>query len=204
MLQLILLRVTFRIWLGIFGLLLFGSLASCSSLDAPTVGLAGDDHLIVPGERVGPIRLGMSEDDLLNLGKPSSTEPNPLWTQENGTIPAIFYSYFSLIDVWVERSTHRVVKIVVGNDGHCGGYHTTEDVTCGSYISNILGAYGNQDFLRKDDFGPKALWTTYFNYTHSPSTVTEFNFHPRYAAMDVRPGDTVLYIELKEKRFENR
>jgi hypothetical protein len=174
------------------------SVGACSSIGGPK--LRGDDHTIVPGERVGAIRLGMSENDLASIGMPSSTQPLPLYKGRDSeeTVPAIQYRFGDgLMSVYVERATRRVVQIALGHKGNCGGYHTAEGVGCGSTFYNVIGAFGAPSNKRGDSFSPKLLDITYFNERHSPSSLTVFSFHPG-GSMAVRPVDTVQDIVLIE------
>lgn len=87
--------------------------------------MAIDDKLIVPGERVGPVFLGMSDADLYKkFGNPSESKLT-------GTgFSAYFYSTFM---VYVGVSTHKVASITspVGNTGY-SGYATREGIKVGS------------------------------------------------------------------------
>jgi hypothetical protein len=177
------------------------SLGACSSIGGQK--LLGDDHIIVPGERLGAIRLGMSEDDLLKIGTPSSTQPLPLYKGKHSdeTVPAIRYQFGGkLISVYVERATRRVVQIELGHGGNCGGYHTVESIGCSSTYYNIAGALGDPDNRRADSFSPKLLDVTYFNERHAPPSLTVFSFHPG-GSMAVRPVDDVQHIKLIEGVF---
>jgi len=186
-----------------------GILCSCStSLLSPSTGLVGDDHIIVPGERVGPIRLGMSEQELLKLGTPEGPEPVPL-TITTGpedpqqTVAGIRYKFGGkTIWVYLERASHHVVQIDVGYHGNCGGYHTEEGIKCGSSkVYNVLGALGDPSKRRNWDFGNHpVMWLTYFNNHHSPHSLTIFNFDPG-SDMSVVPVDTLQDIDLYEGEY---
>jgi len=175
-------------------------LSSCatitsSGLTSNSSGLTGDDHLIVPGERVGPIRLGMSEQELIQLGTPSNVQPLPY----PDDTPGILYTYKAqLLDVNVERTSRRVIRIDVGWNGSCVGYHTAEGVTCGSNYYNIAGAYGAPDRIRRDDFGPKLMRTSYLDNHHSPGSITVYHFTKSGGSMADRPRDVVQEIEILE------
>ncbi len=183
-------------------------LSGCASTP---ISLTGDDHIIVPGERVGPIRLGMSEQDLLKLGTSEGPFPSPLYITSlygggsSSGIPGILYKFGGkMIWVYLERSSHRVVQIDLGYHGDCGVYHTAERVSCGSsdYYS-IVGALGDPDKRRNWDFGHHQLMRiTYFNSIHSPSSLTVFNFDPG-SDMSVAPVDNLQDISMFEGEYGN-
>jgi hypothetical protein len=184
-------------------------LSSCATTAAS--GLAGDDHLIVPGERVGPIRLGMSEQELLQLGTPQGPEPVPLYiSAANGSgqqlaVPGIRYKFGGkMIWVYLERTSRRVVQIDLGYHGNCGDYHTEERVRCGAagYYS-LVGAFGDPDKRRNWDFGNhQVMRTTYFNNRHVPRSLTVFNFDPG-TDMSVAPVDNLQDVSLYEGEYGN-
>jgi hypothetical protein len=184
-----------------------GILCACaSSILSPTTNLVGDDHIVVPGERVGPIRLGMSEPELLQLGRPEGPEPVPLAVispYDSGqaqTVPGIRYKFGGkMIWVYLERATRRVVRIDLGYRGDCGSYHTEESVSCGSSkVYNVIGAFGTPDKESTWDFGNhQVMRLTYYNGHHSPRSLTIFNFHPG-RTMDIAPVDDLQDISLYE------
>lgn len=53
----------------------YGDSVSAADQEKRRQAMAASDHLIVPGERIGPIRLGMGMDQVLEtLGRPDSTQ----------------------------------------------------------------------------------------------------------------------------------
>jgi len=117
-----------------FMLILVGcaSASSGPSLSAENVArlMAVNDNLIVPGERMGPIFIGMTETELYQkLGNPSKTVRGQAGTW-------IAYEYGSIgLSSQVDPATHRVN--VVDNFGFYGEhkvipYHTEEGITLGS------------------------------------------------------------------------
>lgn len=87
--------------------------------------MAIDDNLIVPGERIGPVFLGMTDADLYKkFGNPSESKLT-------GTgYTAYFYNTFM---VYVGVSTHKVASITspAGNTGY-SGYASREGIKVGS------------------------------------------------------------------------
>jgi hypothetical protein len=88
--------------------------------------MATDDNVIVPGERIGPVFLGMTDADLYKKFG------NPLESKQTGTgFAAYFYSTFM---VYVGVSTHKVASITtpVGSTAGYSGYATREGIKVGS------------------------------------------------------------------------
>ncbi len=126
-----------------FTLLSILSLAGCANLNPdPGVSLTAadvdrlmvlNDNLIVPGERIGPVFIGMTETQLYKkLGNPSTT------TRGNDDT-WIRYEYDSLVlGIQVNPSTHKVNYIdnyfFGGNRGNVENfpYSTREGITVGS------------------------------------------------------------------------
>jgi hypothetical protein len=105
------------------------------SPDRVAILLAADDNLIVPGERVGPVFLGMTEQQLYHkLGEPTRTRTAP------GTVN---YSYPTL-QVDVDAVTHKVWEI----DPSGSRYSTAEGVAEGSSSlavrTQLVGPYSNR------------------------------------------------------------
>jgi hypothetical protein len=177
--------------------------SSCALGGPPATIVAPDDHLIVPGERVGPFRLGMSEEDLIKLGTPTKIEPATIPKGEPvQDAPGIRYRYREQwIDAYVDRVTRRVVSINVGYNGDCAGYHTVEGVSCGSNMDNIIGAFGNPDKHRGDDFGPKLRRVTYIDLQHNPRSITCYSFDKAGGSMADHPLNDVQDIEIDEGEF---
>jgi hypothetical protein len=63
--------MTRRLFGAIFAAALVTATCATAQITAP------NDHLIVPGERVGPFALGMTEAALLKVGKPAPAAPIP-------------------------------------------------------------------------------------------------------------------------------
>ena len=81
--------------------------------------MAINDNTIVPGDRIGQVFLGMTEDQLYQrLGEPSKTQTAP------GTVG---YAYPSL-NVQVDAITHKVWEI----DTYNPAYSTVEGISIGS------------------------------------------------------------------------
>jgi hypothetical protein len=85
--------------------------------------MAVNDNLIVPGERIGPVFLGMTEEQLYKkFGEPS----NILTTLQSEDIR---YQY-STFDANVNKATHKVWSIITSNSG----FHTAEGIKPGSSV----------------------------------------------------------------------
>ena len=73
-------RITFYViatlTLALTGCASSGTDISISDQQKEKVAVASADHLIVPGQRIGPVRLGMFRDDVLEtLGQPNEMQP---------------------------------------------------------------------------------------------------------------------------------
>ena len=126
---------------------------------------ATNDHLIVPGVRAGPYVLGMSESELLQTRRPDNRRASFLMPVGGGnTTPATLYCYADEnICAFVDQSTSQVVKLQIGFDGQCYGYHTAEGVTCGADYQKI-----SQSF----DLGtPDLSLSVYNSFNHELETL---------------------------------
>ena len=102
---------------AMIGIIALGVLASVVSGAAQ----AQNDNLIVPGVRVGPVTLGMTDADLYKmLGEPAQT-----MVTSNGA--RIHYVYSSL-NVGVDRDSHIVVAV----ETHDPAYATAGGIKFGS------------------------------------------------------------------------
>jgi len=94
--------------------------------------LAANDNIVVPGERVGAVFLGMTDQQLYKkLGEPTKAMTSP------GTVA---YMYPTLL-VDVDPVTHKVWEINTTN----GRYSTAEGITIGSSSlavhTQLVGSY---------------------------------------------------------------
>jgi hypothetical protein len=106
--------------------------------------LSIDDNLIVPGERVGRVFLGMTEEQLYKrMGTPDQLPPGTGVTNLNGEA-MITYIWGDLI-AYVQPSTHKVLMIHVQRVGGGIRYATTEGV-----------ALGTSELEMKSKLGPPA------------------------------------------------
>jgi hypothetical protein len=100
-----------------------------------------DDRKIIPGERVGPVQLGMSADEVIgHWGRPEAIEPD-----KNG---GIFYRYASrgILVVLSDEAKPEVSLIVVTDKS----YATDKGVRVGSAASEVTRAHGKQDDEREE------------------------------------------------------
>ena len=156
--------------LGFMSLLLL-SLAGCANMD-PGVSLtaadvdrlmAVNDHLIVPGERIGPVFIGMTEAQLYQkLGNPSTTTRG-----NDGTW--VRYEYDSLVlGIQVNPSTHKVNYVDNYFFGGARGdvkdfpYSTSEGITVGSSELQIQTLPWKLYSKQQAQYAPQC-WT--FQYT---------------------------------------
>lgn len=94
-----------------------------------------NDRLIVPGERIGPIFLGMTEEQLYKkMGDPSETHQG---TGVLNGVAIITYRWGDLVAI-VQPSAHRVVQVMV--DGT--RYSTMEGVAVGTSVLEMRAKLG--------------------------------------------------------------
>lgn len=86
--------------LGFIAVAALALLTQISCSDAPAMRSA-DDHLIVPDTRIGPIKLGMTDQELFQVGVPTGTRPA-------GRFTAYFFGDRT---VFVNPQTRRVERI---------------------------------------------------------------------------------------------
>jgi len=97
----------------------------------PTTAQAPNDKQIVPGIRVGPVSVGMSDADLYKvLGDPTDTDTLHYR-------PSIAYRYTSFF-VIVNRDSHKVTQIATSDPS----YSTAEGIKAGSSGLGVSVKYG--------------------------------------------------------------
>jgi hypothetical protein len=89
---------------------------------------AADDHLIVPGTRIGPFKLGITEKELFQVGIPSGTRP---WNS------FILYTFGDRV-VQVSAQSRRVERIFSQDRSD----RTSAGVGMGSSIEDLFRALG--------------------------------------------------------------
>jgi hypothetical protein len=83
--------------------------------------MAINDNVIVPGERVGSVFLGMTEEQLYRkMGNPDQNYP-----QDSGA--SMLYIYPDL-EIYAQMATHQVSSIIVRGPS----YHTIQGVSAGT------------------------------------------------------------------------
>ena len=100
----------------------------------PTV-LAQGDYLVIPGERIGSLTLGMSIDDAVRiLGKPNDIVGDP-------NHPEIGKTYFwNDCNISFSGAPEMKAKSIVSSNKQ---YVTAEGVRTGSSGNDVVRAYGN-------------------------------------------------------------
>jgi hypothetical protein len=100
-----------------------------------------DDRKIIPGERVGPVQLGMSADEMIgHWGRPEAIEPD----KNGGT--SYRYASRGILVVLSDDAKPEVSIIVVTNKS----YATDKGVRVGSAASEVAHAHGKQDDEREE------------------------------------------------------
>jgi hypothetical protein len=112
-----------------------------TSLSFGSVVQGQNDYLIVPGERVGSIALGMSVDDMLRiLGRPSSISKNP----PDHPVKTQIY-YFGRIFVVSISPIPEVEVLSISTTSK--EYVTDKGIKVGSSGTDVVRAYG-RDYFR--------------------------------------------------------
>lgn len=154
------------------------SLISCSSTGGEGFKVP-NDRLIVPGERIGPVALGMSDEALFKLGVPESTKPFGNWT---------LYLYKDMT-VFVEQGSRKVVCVAVQSDS---SYRLANGVKVGSTLRDIQAVMGPSGTIRGNPaFGNAPMSVRY------QSGNLSFDFGGTTATMADRPRDTVQRIGIQ-------
>lgn len=92
------------------------------------------DHVIVPGERIGPVRLGgLVSDAVKHLGNPDSVYHNgsPTYSVEYA------YKEGCLHFRWIDSGAEPVIDGVVWV--RCGTFSTSEGLQVGSSMQDVIG-----------------------------------------------------------------
>jgi hypothetical protein len=156
-------------WPGVA--LLCGILLACSTSGGGAFN-APNDRLIVPGERVGPLKLGMTEQDLFKIAVPNTTRPMGKW---------IFYWYGQL-QVIVDESSRTCI---VSEDS---SYRMANGLKNGSSMHEVQAALGPAGSIKANPFFNNAPIQLYY---HSGNLSFDF---VRGTTMADRPGNTVQRI----------
>lgn len=168
---------------------------------------APNDHLIVPGERVGPFVLGMTEDDLQKLGRPSTrgiysgrlTAAGKQWD-------SVSYCYYQeAVCAFVTGRPATVVDIWVGASGDCKGYHTTDSIGCaataqqaetsllwGEPISPYINTFGSEDVKGH----------IMILYYRNANAFTKLEFVPEFWSEASPISDTVQWIDIVNADYD--
>lgn len=119
------------------------TLSACETIapQEPTA-LQNSDHLVVPGDRIGPVSLGMSPNAVFQLLGPSSATIGSalLWRYGDS-------SFFVRAD-----DTHqRVVQVAIYNDA---SFHTAEGARYGSTLQDLGRIWGSPYKIESYPFSP--------------------------------------------------
>ena len=157
---------------------IFFALLLCTGAQAGTV-QGTNDHLIVPGQRIGPVSLGMSDRDLFKLGVPNITKPL-------GKLIAYFYDDMR---VFVDGSSHKVIYVSMYRNE---SYHTAEGIGLGASLRDVESKLGPPESVKGNPFfGNAPIGVKY----HSGNLY--FSFSGVNASMADRPSDSVQKIEIQ-------
>ena len=138
--------------------------AAASTITVP------NDHLIVPGVRMGPFVLGMTETQLLAMGQPSNRVASTLvdnsYTPAH-LIPVTVYCYWDQVVCVEVNQTNHLVQAIYTEGAYTGGscpYKTLSGVTCGSSAAQVAQAFelgepdGSESQYHPYNIGPSDLY----------------------------------------------
>ncbi|MDA8382548.1 MAG: hypothetical protein M0037_05690 [Betaproteobacteria bacterium] len=115
--------------------------AAASTITVP------NDHLIVPGVRMGPFVLGMTETQLLAMGQPSNRVASTLvdnsYTPAH-LIPVTVYCYWDQVVCVEVNQTNHLVQAVYTEGTYTNGscpFRTSSGLTCGSSAAHVSQAF---------------------------------------------------------------
>ena len=129
------------------------------------------DQLIVPGTRLGPVSLGLSGTQVVELlGEPPSSEPS-----DPG--PTLFFDHPRIAVALNGQQLGNSVVDTVSTDS--ADFADAHGIRVGSSSSDVIAAYGSS-YQRTDDDG---MWTLWYD-----DQGIRFEFEPG--------GDTVGAIEV--------
>jgi len=187
---------------AIFGTTLLIAASAMAQITAP------NDHLIVPGVRVGPFTLGMTEDALQKLGKPSTRGSySGRITADGRRWDSVSYCYYEeAVCAFVTGNPATVVEIWVGASGDCKGYHTADKLGCGNTmqetttsllwgepISSYVNSFGG------DDLRGRIMITYYRN----SGAFTKLEFVPEFWSEASPISDTVQWIDIVDQHYDH-
>ncbi len=122
--------------------------ASAADLQKRQSAMAQSDHLIVPGQRIGPVRLGMGMDEVVaELGQPDFTETvdegHPSWRYWSLNLTVVFDRSSAPAVDWVETNTWTDSPLLTV-------FRTADGLHIGSSSFDVKRAYGSPE---KDQHG---------------------------------------------------
>jgi hypothetical protein len=159
------------------------TLTACETI-APQepAALKNSDHIVIPGDRIGPISLGMSPKAVFQLlGPPSTTIGSTLLWRYGDS------SFFVRAD-----DTHqRVVQVAVYNDA---SFHTAEGARYGSTLQDLNRIWGSPYKMESYPFLPDRGKPLQAGFDEARIV---FFFEPPSAGMDSLPGDGVRVVSIQ-------
>jgi hypothetical protein len=182
-------RESFRCLIGIYkkaavaGVLL--TLTACEMIplerEEPTA-LKSSDHIVVPGDRIGPVSLGMSPKAVFQLlGQPNWTGSSAfLWRYGDS-------SFF----VRVDDAHQQVVQVAVYNDA---SFHTAKGARYGSTLRDLDQIWGAPYKMDSYDFWPSRGKPIKAGFDEGR---VAFFFEPPSGEIDWPSGDGVAIVSVQ-------
>jgi hypothetical protein len=115
--------------------------------------LAQGDYLVIPGERIGSLTLGMSIDDAVRiLGKPNDIVGDP-------NHPEIGKTYFwNDYNIGFSAAPEMTAKSILSSKKQ---YVTAEGIRVGSSGNDVVRAYGNGYMRMPNSFNREQVFIIY-------------------------------------------
>jgi len=194
-----------KLYATLHGAFLVAALLVATSATAQIT--AANDHLIVPGERVGPFALGMTEAALQKVGKPSARSSySGRMTSTGQSWDSVRYCYYSeFLCADVASKTGTVVDIWLGSDGNCKGYHTADNMGCGMTLNDatrsLLWGEPISSYVNSFDENNRGkVMIAYFRNAHA---FTKLELVPQFWSEASPISDTVQWIDIVDQNYDH-
>jgi hypothetical protein len=186
---------------AIFGAAFLIATSTAAQVTAP------NDHLIVPGERVGPFALGMTEAALQKVGKPSARSSySGRMTPAGQSWDSVRYCYYEeTVCADVASKTGTVVDIWLGSDGNCHGYHTADNMGCGMTLNDATRSllWGEPISSYVNTFDENNRGKIMIAYFRNARAFTKLELVPQFWSEASPISDTVQWIDIVDQNYDH-
>ena len=111
------------------------------------------DHLIVPGERIGPVRMGGTVSDAIqHLGQPDGVNRDARHIVNNSDEVYYWYTNECIEFVWLDSGVNPTIeRSARGINVSCGKWSTGGGLHVGSLMQDVVAQIGEYCFYRGND-----------------------------------------------------